>query len=66
MLLELLAAALLCGDALTGQGEDSPESNFPPPPLLFEEDEVFFDEDGDEHLVDEDGYCEDCDEYYDF
>ena len=29
----------------------------------FEEADSFFDIDGNEHLVDDDGYCEDCDDY---
>lgn len=32
----------------------------------FEEDASYYDRDGNEHLVDEDMYCEDCDDYHDF
>ena len=32
----------------------------------FEEQDSFFDHHGNEHFVDEDGYCEDCDEYHDY
>ena len=31
----------------------------------FEEDDSFFDHNGDEHIIDEDRYCEDCDDYHD-
>ena len=31
----------------------------------FEEADSFFDRDGNEHIVDDDGYCEDCDDYHD-
>ena len=31
----------------------------------FEEADSFFDRNGDEHIVDYDGYCEDCDDYHD-
>ena len=66
MLLELLAAALLCGDALLGKGDSAQKpKGTPPPPFLFEEADSYFDEYGDEHLVDDDGYCEDCDDYHD-
>lgn len=32
----------------------------------FEEADSFFDSDGNEHLIDDDGYCEDCDDYHDW
>ena len=32
----------------------------------FEEADSFFDRDGNEHLIDDDGYCEDCDDYHDW
>ena len=32
----------------------------------FEEDSSFYDRHGNEHIVDEDMYCEDCDDYHDF
>lgn len=31
----------------------------------FEEDDSFYDRDGFEHIIDEDRYCEDCDDYHD-
>ena len=31
----------------------------------FEEADSFYDHNGDEHIVDYDGYCEDCDDYHD-
>lgn len=65
MLLELLAAAFLVGgDA------DSSSSSFGSPRRTnswdsFEEDGSVFDHHGHEHIVDEDMYCEDCDDYHD-
>ena len=32
----------------------------------FEEDDSFYDRHGNEHIVDEDMYCEECDDYHDF
>jgi hypothetical protein len=32
----------------------------------FEEADSFFDKDGNEHIVDEEGYCEECDDYHDY
>ena len=31
----------------------------------FEEDDSFYDREGFEHIIDEDRYCEDCDDYHD-
>ena len=31
----------------------------------FEPSDSFYDKDGNEHEIDEDGYCEDCDDYHD-
>lgn len=31
----------------------------------FEPSDSFYDEDGNEHEIDEDGYCEECDDYHD-
>lgn len=31
----------------------------------FEEADSFYDRDGNEHIVDDDRYCEDCDDYHD-
>ena len=31
----------------------------------FEEADGFFDRDGNEHIVDDEGYCEECDDYHD-
>lgn len=63
MLLELLAAAiLLAGD------EPKKDSDFYSPTRKisrFEEADSFFDREGNEHIVDDDGYCEDCDDYHD-
>ena len=63
MLLELLAVAiLLAGD------EPKKDSDFHSPTRRiprFEEADSFFDRDGNEHIVDDDGYCEDCDDYHD-
>lgn len=62
MFLELLAAFLV--------GTDNTESTFYSPYQRgdteeFEEADSFFDSDGNEHIVDDDGYCEDCDDYHD-
>ena len=64
MILELLAAALLMG------GDDNHCDNSYTKALdkfitNFEEADSFFDRDGNEHIVDDDGYCEDCDDYHD-
>jgi hypothetical protein len=65
MILELLAAALLMG------GDDNHcDNSFDHHPRKssgfgFEEADSFFDRDGNEHIVDDDGYCEDCDDYHD-
>lgn len=64
MILELLAAALLMG------GDDNHcDNSFDHPRKSsgfgFEEADSFFDRDGNEHIVDDDGYCEDCDDYHD-
>ena len=66
MILELLAAALLMG----GDCDDNHGSGFNSRPRRssgfdFEEADSFFDRDGNEHIVDDDGYCEDCDDYHD-
>ena len=65
MLLELLAAALLMsgGDNNTGNTFNSAPRKSSG--LEFEEADSFFDRDGNEHIVDDDGYCEDCDDYHD-
>ena len=31
----------------------------------FEEDGSFYDREGNEHIIDDDNYCEDCDDYHD-
>lgn len=64
MILELLAAALLMGGALSDTTADVPK-NKKSSRSSFEEADSFFDRDGNEHIVDDDGYCEDCDDYYD-
>lgn len=66
MILELLAAALLMGGAC----DDNHETDFSSRPRRnsgfdFEEADSFYDRDGNEHIVDDDGYCEDCDDYHD-
>ena len=65
MLLELLAAALLMG----GEDDHNYNSLDSHPRKTngfgFEEADSFFDRDGNEHIVDDDGYCEDCDDYHD-
>lgn len=63
MLLELLAAALLAG------GDDKKKKLHQPNRKsyheAFEEAGSFYDRNGDEHIIDDDNYCEDCDDYHD-
>ena len=64
MLLELLAAAsLLFGD------DSSPDIAFDIHKRndfdSFEEADSIFDRHGNEHIVDDDYYCDDCDDYHD-
>ena len=33
---------------------------------FFEEADSYYDDHGDEHLIDDDGYCEECDDYHDW
>lgn len=66
MFLELLAAALL----MSGDCDNTPNSNFNSRPRKsssfdFEEADSFYDSDGNEHIMDDDGYCEDCDDFHD-
>ena len=42
----------------------STRSNAEQPISRFEPSDSFFDEDGNEHEIDEDGYCEECDDYH--
>lgn len=69
MFLELLAAAFLAG----GDSDRNHNSSFNSRPRKgfgfdddeFEEADSFFDREGNEHIIDDDGYCEDCDDYHD-
>ena len=66
MLLELLAAVLLCSggcDTDTSHAFDAPvkKNRFDD----FEEADSFYDRHVNEHIVDDEGYCEDCDDYHD-
>ena len=74
MLLELLAVGLLLcsGDTSKSNGKHSSIKNryTSPSPIkkrdyYFEEADSFFDKDGNEHIVDYEGYCEECDDYHD-
>ena len=62
MFLELLAALLCMGssDSNTPSHTRPRRDNWE-----FEEADSMFDNNGDEHLMDDDGYCEDCDDYHD-
>ena len=63
MLLELLAAALLAGGDDKNKKLHQPhrKNNYE----SFEESGSFYDRNGDEHIIDDDNYCEDCDDYHD-
>lgn len=70
MFLELLAAAAFLAG---GDSDRDHHSSFGPRSRKgfgfdddeFEEDGSFYDRHGNEHIVDEDMYCEDCDDYHD-
>ncbi len=63
MILELLALLCSCG------GESTSNDNFGSQRKRrangFEEADSVFDRHGNEHILDDDGYCEDCDDYHD-
>lgn len=61
MLLELLGAALLLGCA----GEQKNPAHRKNNEREFEEYDSFFDRRGNEHIVDDEGYCDECDDYHD-
>ena len=61
MLLELLGAALLLGCV----GEQKNPAHRKDNESEFEEYDSFFDRHGNEHIVDDEGYCEECDDYHD-
>ena len=65
MLLELLVAAVLMGGIDTNDENSSASRPRKSSNFEFEEADSFFDSDGNEHIVDDDGYCEDCDDYHD-
>lgn len=65
MILELLAAALLIGGGLGSANTNTPNTK-KRSGSSFEEADSFFDRDGNEHIVDEEGYCEECDDYHDY
>ena len=65
MILELLAATLLIGGGLSNTNTNKP-NNKRTSRNSFEEADSFFDRDGNEHIVDEEGYCEECDDYHDY
>ncbi len=63
MILELLGAALLLGIC---SSDNRKKSNTKKGSRFGDEKEYsFFDRYGEEHVVNEDGYCEDCDDYHD-
>ena len=65
MILELLAATLLLG--LCSDKNDNKRNSGSKKGSRFsgEREYSLFDRYGEEHVVNEDGYCEDCDEYHD-
>lgn len=65
MLLELLAAALLVGGDTCSSTSSLGNSRKSNSWDSFEEDSSVFDHHGNEHIVDEDMYCDDCDDYHD-
>ena len=65
MILELLAAVLLMGGELSNTNTNM-QSTKKSSRSSFEEADSFFDRDGNEHSVDEEGYCEECDDYHDY
>ena len=65
MILELLAAVLLMGGELSNTNTNM-QSTKKRSGSSFEEADSFFDRDGNEHIVDEEGYCEECDDYHDY
>lgn len=65
MILELLAVALLAGSGMSNTAANKPNTK-KSSRNSFEEADSFFDRDGNEHIVDEEGYCEECDDYHDY
>lgn len=63
MLLELLAAAALL--SLGGNSAKSSSNHSQKGRSSFEEADSYFDRHGREHIVDDDGYCDECDDYHD-
>lgn len=62
MILELLAAAFLfCGEL--GKTDSEPKNN-KPKRYGYEETDSFFDSCGNEHFIDDDGFCYECDDYH--
>lgn len=66
MLLEILAAGLILGSL----GKSNSGNNLHSSPKRkdlweFEEADSFTDKHGNEHIVDYEGYCEECDDYHD-
>ena len=61
MLLELLGAALLLG---CSGGKNTPPSK-KKTSYGFCEAESYIDRHGKEHVIDDEGYCEECDDYHD-
>lgn len=61
MILELLGAALLlgCGSRKSSR-ETKKKTNYG-----FQEAESYIDRYGKEHVIDDEGYCEECDDYHD-
>ncbi len=64
MLLELLAALSMMGDD-THRNKPFFENSTRSSRDDFEEADSIFDRNGNEHLLDDDGYCDDCDDYHD-
>jgi len=65
MFLELLAAAFLLG--ICSNNDDCKNTSNSKKSSRFSDEKEYslFDRYGEEHIVNEDGYCEDCDDYHD-
>ncbi len=64
MILELLALLCACGGETNSKSSSFTRSH-KHGSSSFEEADSVFDEHSNEHILDDDGYCEDCDDYHD-
>ena len=66
MLLELLAVGLLLCSGDSREKSITKSRPAKKNDYCFEEADSFLDRHGNEHIVDYEGYCEECDDYHDF